>query len=223
LWQAYTPEPTTPEDFALARAVCERALENEIGSIFDLVNPRFQDVAHFAASTLGYLVWGNPDTVDMYGIGDLGGWALDLLSMWGVYEKLGDGADLGQWMSSRIGGFDIVDNAFDYADLVADADAWLISTEPGQLSTKMRVGLAVSSRERIAQFYEVRFNGSDSNVIAAFLHLIDGLDWGPFDNVPFTKEVFLKAARASRLPTVDEGTVMASAFSAVLANPPSHS
>lgn len=37
-----------------------------------------------AATALGYLTWGIKNDPAKYGLGDLGGWPLDLLQIWGL-------------------------------------------------------------------------------------------------------------------------------------------
>ena len=99
LWHAYTPESVTPSELALSRQACGVACDAQPVIKGTLPN---RDIAHMAATSLGYLTWGVTNDPMDYGLGDLGGWALDLLQIWGsadnlviAFRKLVDGIDLG--------------------------------------------------------------------------------------------------------------------------------
>ena len=82
LWHAYTPEPVTPSELALSCQACGVACDAQPVVKGTLLN---RDIAHMAAISLGYLTWGVTNDPMDYGLGDLGGWALDLLQIWGSY------------------------------------------------------------------------------------------------------------------------------------------
>ena len=79
LWHAYTPESVTPSELALSRQACGVACDAQPVIKGTLPN---RDIAHMAATSLGYLTWGVTNDPMDYGLGDLGGWALDLLQIW---------------------------------------------------------------------------------------------------------------------------------------------
>ena len=70
LWHAYTPEPVTPSELALSRQACGVACDAQPVIKGTLPN---RDIAHMAATSLGYLTWGVTNDPMDYGLGDLGG------------------------------------------------------------------------------------------------------------------------------------------------------
>lgn len=149
------------------------------------------DIAHFAASTRGYLQWGtyggSPDSQ----VGDLGAWALDLVQAWGAYElarQRGETQDAGSWLKARIGGTSAAadSSGFGYSDLIADIDAYLAAmnildnqgytrTDPdATLATTMREIWAAASQDplyRQRTFTAVRFNANQETARSAVRHL----------------------------------------------------
>jgi peptidoglycan hydrolase-like protein with peptidoglycan-binding domain len=106
------------------------------------------DLAHFAASTRGYIKWGVPGTGDAAALGDYGAWGLDLVSLWTQnYEpaRLAEpGSELNvlDWTKLNLG--TALDSHFGAADLKADMAAFLVArqivAEPDRpLSDIMRV------------------------------------------------------------------------------------
>lgn len=61
-----------------------------------------------AATSLGYLTWGVTNDPMDYGLGDLGGWALDLLQIWGSYLANAPKEDLASWLHAHLGEQDAV-------------------------------------------------------------------------------------------------------------------
>lgn len=190
------------------------------------------DVSHWAASTLGYRAWGLPAGPAVKGAGDLGAWGLDLLQVWGAYERAGKPAGLYAWALARIG----VDDAsgLGQRDLIADADAYLtairlsgapqitpMSTAPAvRLSDSLRRQFMATPKERVIAFYAWRFNRSADNLSAAFQDLTQG--WLPQTPIvgSWTRDNMLELAQADLMPTPAEADVLARAFAAVLASPP---
>lgn len=221
LWKLYTPEISYPPELASTRALCSEICEKrpEIRG-----NLQGYDVEHLAASMLGYLNWGVPETIADYGIGDLGGWGLDLLQIWGAYEKAKPKISLAEWMLAHLGRKGD-ENGFDYADLLADADAWLLTKAMKNhggdtwLSASMREMFALSSEERIRKFYKERFGGNPDNVATSFANLADGIDIWRFENFDYGKEKLLAASKASRLPDDSEAYALGQTYAMVIANP----
>lgn len=233
MWQAYTPELSADAREVEARELCEEALGTP-GSQSQVpqVDASRRDVAHMAATVLGYRTWGVDATVDRYGLGDLGGWALDLLQIWGAYKRNGDGADLANWMSQHIGG--VNDSMkFSYADVLADADAWLLArimagdTSGLALSDAVRSLYQQNGDARISRFYQARFAGSPDNLSNAYQPLMDGIDVGSITNFPLSMEVLKLAAGGDSgfngdsfpMPTKAQADICARAYAAFLANP----
>jgi peptidoglycan hydrolase-like protein with peptidoglycan-binding domain len=214
LWPLYTPVIDTGQYAKLARS----AAEDELAKLDTPKPDSNRDIAHFAATLRGYQVWGVPTEQDKYGLGDLGGWALDLLSLWGSYLKVeaaNPGTNLLNYCTSQLG-LRGSTTGFDWDDLVADADGYLVAAAvrdgAESLSQALRILLKQSSAQRVGTFYRRRFGASETNVANAFAKLTDGLDVG-IDNLPLSKEALLRAAGgASRLPSTDEALTCGRAY-----------
>lgn len=183
-----------------------------------------RDIAHMAATSLGYLTWGVTNDPMDYGLGDLGGWALDLLQIWGSYLANTPKEDLASWLHAHLGEQD-ARMGFSYSDVLADCDAWLLArsmqsnSSERSLSTAMRDMFAQSETNRIKRFYQSRFKGSADNLVIAFRKLVDGIDLGIFDNVSGSKKALLIASHADRLPSQAEAGILALSYAESLENP----
>lgn len=215
LWPKFTPVVDTNNNEALARRATVEALS--------LVSPSkpqsSRDTAHWAATLLGYRMWGVPTDPAAYGLGDLGGWLLDLLQAFGVWYRTSQGSALSAWMAANIGILDA--SKFGFADLVADADAWLVAKAmngaSGQaLSDAMRTVYKLTPSQRLAKFYTDRFARSSDNVATHFQRLADGIDAGGV-NLPVTTGLLLMAADAPVLPTQEQAANCGHALAAFLA------
>lgn len=176
-----------------------------------------------AATALGYLTWGVETQQNHYGFGDLGGWPLDLLQIWGKYVSEGHDADLATWLKAHLGS--VSDGmGFGYADVLADADAWLIAKymkeQPSghSLSEAVKELFQQNQQQRIVQFYNERFGGKASNASEAFLALADSVDIGN-TNFLITTWILCHAAHADRMPVEDEARSLVQAYAAFISNP----
>lgn len=221
MWQAYTPEVTNPPELSLARQRCAEIFAQQPAIKNALVS---RDVAHMAATALGYVNWGLEPDQRKCGLGDLGGWPLDLLQIWGSYRRQASGSDLAAWLHPRLGS--TADGAgFGYDDVLADVDAWLIarhmttSSGPNSLSGAMRDAFAQSQTHRIQRFYRERFSANTNTVTSAFQNLADGIDVGVVKNI-WPSDVLLRgAAHADQLPKPSEAGTLARAYAAFIATP----
>lgn len=210
-WQAYLVAIDTSELAAASRAVCLQAL----GSMTPAV-PNTSDPSHWAATALGYIVWGLPTEHGNYGLGDLGGWPLDLLQVWGSYLNDKITQDLEPWAKTQVGGSL---GSFGYEDFIADADAWLLVKElqtTKRLSESLRRLQKYSPNMRIKKFYNERFGGSEQNVIDAFQRVADGIEVGSVENFPFTDEVLKRLSGSERLPSPAEARILGSVYAQAL-------
>lgn len=177
-----------------------------------------------AATALGYLTWGIEENPSNYGLGDLGGWPLDLLQIWGSYENEAEDEDLASWLYSYLGNTSD-GKGFGYDDVLADADAWLIAhymeTHPSgaSLSDAMLDVFKHSETNRIKRFYQERFAANADNVVSVFQKLADGIDIWVFENFDYGKEKLLSAPGTSRLPDRRESETLARAYAAFLDSP----
>ncbi|MDT3767087.1 hypothetical protein QS713_03265 [Gleimia hominis] len=177
-----------------------------------------------AATALGYLNWGIEENQSNYGLGDLGGWPLDLLQIWGAYQNKANSADLYAWINSHLG--NVSDGqGFGYADVLADADAWLIAKymklHPGehQLSQAMAYTFKQSETNRIRRFYRERFAASADNLVLAFQTVSNGIDALGLTNIVGTAKLLEIASHASSLPDAHEAETLARAYAAFIASP----
>lgn len=221
LWNLYTPELSIPAEMATARQLCATVCAGQPAIKGTL--PR-RDIAHMAATALGYLTWGVDNDVSEYGLGDLGGWALDLLQLWGNYDNSGNKDDLSLWMYSQLGSVDGA-TGFGYDDVLADADAWLIAKgmkdNPGStsLSDAMRAAFARSETNRIIRFYDERFASNADNIVNAYSTMADGLDALGLTNIGVTIDMLKSAAGTNELPSRQEAEISARAFAAFISQP----
>ncbi|MFF0343495.1 glycoside hydrolase domain-containing protein [Kribbella sp. NPDC004875] len=211
-WPLYTPL------LDQGNAVNARlAAEDELGRLAPAKPDSTRDIAHFAATVRGYEVWGLPGDQNDYGLGDLGGWALDLLQLWGSYQRAlqqSPTLDLTQYLQARIGVVG-ADGGFDWADVVADADAYLLwrakQDNQTSLSGAARGLLKLSAQQRVAKFYNDRFGGSEQNVADAFAKLADN---GSLRLPPDL--VLEKFADAQSLPSPDEARTCGRAYARLM-------
>lgn len=214
LWGYYLVDvDSTPEQIS-----ARKAAEEGLAALAPTKPETNRDVAHWAATVLGYRTWEVPTAHDNYGLGDLGGWMLDLLSAYGVYSNLGSEQDLMTWMTSNVGANDA--SGFGYDDVVADADAWLIAralrSGAMSLSNAMRDLYQLTSAERIRKFYAERFGSSEDSVAAQFKKLADGIDAGGV-NFPVTDALLQRAAGGVEMPNDSQAAICGRAYARVLA------
>lgn len=216
MWNLYTPEVGIDSNETAARAMCKLTCEKQ-PDIKEKVKPI--DIAHMSATILGYVHWGISENKSDYSLGDLGGWPLDLLQIWGNYEKNGKGQELDKWLREHLGS-KTDGQGFDYYDVLADADAYLIVTRSViNLSDTLSSLYKYSKNERIKMFFKERFNSSKQNVIDSFVKLSDGIDVLMFENLEYGKGKLLHASKAERLPTREEAIILAKCFADFIANP----
>lgn len=218
LWGKYLPPSDTTAEQIQARAAAQEALE-AMTEDTDKNPGTTRDVMHFGATAAGYRKWGLPTDVTTYGLGDLGGWLLDLLQAYGTYRQVAGNSDVLTWMTKNVGSAD--SSGFGYGDVVADADAWLIVKAMQQhddvLSDAMRDVFQSSTAARIGRFYSERFGGSEENVAVQFANLVDGIDVGPVKNFPVTTSLLSQAANDAPMPSQDEAALCGRAYARVLA------
>lgn len=215
LWGVYAP------DLQIHQSICEeefRALVNPLPVCYS--KTQYRDVAHWAASTLGYRLWGSEVDDNRYCFGDLGGWLLDLITIWRQRDA---SVSLEEYLESHIG-FPNVESYMDYADTIADADAFLVAEylrqNPGErLSEALREVYALSPAERARRFYSHRFGSSKDNVAAAFSYFAENGEADLMNSA--LKELIKHFFTSGNLPTREEaivcGEVLASRLDAGLA------
>jgi hypothetical protein len=197
------------------------AAEEELGRLSPNKPASNRDIAHYAATLRGYTGWGIPGAGDDYGFGDLGGWPLDLLQVWGSFyraRQANPSLNQDQFLSARVGVRD-ADGGFDWSDVVADCDAYLIARSMKDnhlsMSDAARGLLKLTDSARVAKFYADRFGRSEANVVAAFGKLADGIDVGGV-NFPITNGLLLQAADADELPNADEARICGQVFARMM-------
>lgn len=207
LWLVCTPEA----DDAIthdARVACEGAL-----SLNMTMPDTATDAAHWAVATLACATRDVNIEPSDYAHGDLGGWALDLYSLFGEWQTKASGDDLFTWALSHLGTNE--KSPFGKAHLLADADAWLTievdPNRPGALfRERLRPVLSMSPNERLSAFFEGRFRSSPANVESAFSGIADRIGSGVFKGVGL--QLMKQVAGFTCPPTEAERRALASAF-----------
>lgn len=218
MWELYTPEiANTPEE-AEARGICAEICKEQ-PDIKHLLKDR--DIAHWAASTLGYLTWGVERDPSKLTLGSLGGWGLDLLQVWGQYTRESHPGDLQQWMQAHIGA--LTNSSFGLLDAVADADAWLVAKAMGDnplnehsLSSALNKIYQEEATDRLRRFFLERFFGDARNVAQQYQQICEGVFTGIWQVVGVSQgSQFLlrKAAHADYFPTSAEVEIIADVYS----------
>ena len=214
MWRLYTPEITPDAKEVSARMIYQLICDKQ-PKIKDKVSGI--DIAHMSATILGYMHWGTPKTKSNYSLGDLGGWLLDLLQIWGVYDKEAKDKNLKDWLKQHLGSKSD-GKGFGYDDVLADSDAYLIIKRGILNLSKSLINIyRYSKNERIKMFYKERFDSSKQNVIDSFVKVSDGIDFGSIENID--KKYLKDAAKADNLPTKEQAIILATSFADFIANP----
>lgn len=214
MWRLYTPEITPDAKEVSARMIYQLICDKQ-PKIKDKVSGI--DIAHMSATILGYMHWGTPKTKSNYSLGDLGGWLLDLLQIWGVYDKEAKDKNLKDWLKQHLGS-KTDGKGFGYDDVLADSDAYLIIKRGILNLSKSLINIyRYSKNERIKMFYKERFDSSKQNVIDSFVKVSDGIDFGSIENID--KKYLKDAAKADNLPTKEQAIILATSFADFIANP----
>jgi len=124
-FHAYLPRPQDASSIpAAAHAAVRGAIDGAFPDRDAVMKNFFGDGAHMAATAQGVLYWGDHAGSQELGVGDLGGWALDLATFWRKFRESGSGAVEGFTRAHL--GKDTDANTFAADDLYADADGWLV-------------------------------------------------------------------------------------------------
>lgn len=230
-WLVYTPWPSnaTQPGVAGGAVAATEKLEKWDGSyslppakVFKMINNSGEinyDAPHFAATYLGYRFWGvtNLPTAS-YTFGDLGGWAMDLLSLWGKYVDDGKPTNLRTWTRDHIG---ISTGSFSKVDVIGDADAFLLAkavTSGNQsVSGIMRSFLAKNQNDRIKSFYDVRFQASAQKIVDAYTGILFDGNEIPLAGSWFKVKVLKSLAKTSSIPSQVEAKNMALGYADYMA------
>lgn len=167
LWQAYTPEALIPQRAGAEQLMSAIDTTKDVRKEAETGSASYHDYPHLAASTLGYLCHPEQGSVpvgNVFSLGDLGAWELDLITLWRDYLNSGV-ADLRTYMRRKFAALPAGDSSMSFADTIADADAYLIASEllrdrSRRLSTVLRTLYKQHSVDRFAAFYAMRFQGS---------------------------------------------------------------
>lgn len=167
LWQAYTPEALIPQRAGAEQLMSAIDTTKDVRKEAETGSASYRDYPHLAASTLGYLCHPEQGSVpvgNVFSLGDLGAWELDLITLWRDYLNSGV-ADLRTYMRRKFAALPAGDSSMSFADTIADADAYLIASEllrdrSRRLSTVLRTLYKQHSVDRFAAFYAMRFQGS---------------------------------------------------------------
>lgn len=204
-WQAFTPSFEVAlgitGNHAYAPILAARSnFFADAGSNTALEYAYAGDLRHAMATAHGVKVWGDSPRSDTVGIGDLGGWALDVVTLWVDWKNHGSGF-MTNWVQTHLGGSTY---QFDMGDVIADADGWLV----GQLlrsghtfGEAWRQILVTSSSNpslRVSKFVFERF-GTYNRIVACIHHLFEASDLT--NSIGISRRLFLPEQYE---PTPDE-------------------
>lgn len=175
LWYIYTAESPMAWRESVEAALSRRMDATWVKAISDA-----RDNQHFAAACLGCMQWFEYFTDKAkHSMPDYGGWGLDLLQLWGQYEREGTNQGVRYWMRSMIGAKG-KSSSFGYSDLIADVDAWLIGSRLERdkslsLSDVLRMCYQQLDAQRCFLFFNERFDSSAETLASAFASLVKEL------------------------------------------------
>jgi len=136
-------------------------------------------ITHWAASAESVIRHGKPDAAKI-GFADLGGWAGDLLSLYGEFYDLNQ-PDAYGWIRANLGKT-TVQNSFDNRNLLEDVDSLNIGlsvTREGNLAATASdyYGSATAGvMKRFTSFVDTRFASTQSNIYSAARELFTRSD-----------------------------------------------
>lgn len=177
-WQVFTPFGN------------DRALASAVTAVSGLGLEPFEglrDARHFAASMRGHLIRGTlPAETGGWTLGDLGGWGLDLYSVWGQFlgaqaedpSLPGDSDSVYEFFVNKIGATRS-ESSFPSQDVVGDADAFLVAHaihNGGSYESALRELCDMSASERITTFFRIRFGSTESGVAASYAKMVAAHD-----------------------------------------------
>lgn len=189
----YLPPPgdiATPEfDFyvsfpGIAAAAESSAAETAFVDKYAVPDGTPAGTSHMAVTARGYALWGRPTSPSTATAADLGGWSLDLASLWAEYvtahasPRPTSYAPIYNWFASRLGRRDsnpATQGSFSFDDLVGDIDGYhiggLMADAPNQpldaVVRSVRSAIASDPLWRYQAFYADRFGSSYANAKAA--------------------------------------------------------
>jgi peptidoglycan hydrolase-like protein with peptidoglycan-binding domain len=137
------------------------------------------DTPHLAVVMRGYWHYGRPTDTGTVAIGDLGGWALDLVSSWSEYSSQfktpgGDATTQYQrakaWAKANIGKRALEPGAgwFSFGDLIADIDGYILGSRQAEqparplddIVREVRIQISNDPKWRFQAFFSERFGGN---------------------------------------------------------------
>jgi len=130
---AYTvyPEsaPGLPVASVTAYALARAEYFEKAGNPSDIIGDYEGDLEHLGVVAQGVNYWGAFAGDGAIGVGDLGGWALDVVQLWANYRKFGSGQTIAQFVATNLGGGTDETSEWQLPDLISDADGWLIGRD----------------------------------------------------------------------------------------------
>lgn len=247
-FELYLPPPTgqgTPE-YDLYAVLPVRAEELESAVTETAFVPSYPvpggipaGTSHMAVTARGYALYGRPATPSQVDFADLGGWALDLATLWGdfITERATPSPATWQqtfdWFSAHLGVRDAnpgTSRSFNFDDLVGDIDGYLIGSRMSDQPERTLDSIVREVRRlsinsptwRFQTFLTERFGGSTSSAHSAAEdalssgHMaIDGAVLYSMGGISFVISNYVSRTAG---PTADERDAVATVWSTLLAN-----
>lgn len=192
-FKLYLLEPTQQPQIAFYRsfpqwATDEESVVNETDfvSSFPVLGGTSAGTSHLAVTARGYMRYGRPTMSERTKatIADLGGWALDLASMWTEFTQDSSVAHPASssatkaWYKRRIGVRDLnpdTQGYFSFDDLIGDIDGYIVgsllsddvSRRLDDVLREIRTKIVADVNWRYTAFYSQRFGSTWANAKAA--------------------------------------------------------
>lgn len=157
-----------------------------------------------AATAHGAKIWGIHQGENSIGIGDFGGWALDLATHWEDYHDSGKTVSVTSWVNTMLGGSG---GSFSLEDIIADADGWLVAREMTVSGATFGEAWQTTLRDypiwqnRLVEFLKGRF-GDPFNTSTAFTDALT--DLFSRDNISLTSFLRSRFVADTKLPNTSE-------------------
>ncbi|MBF4622746.1 glycoside hydrolase domain-containing protein [Clavibacter sp. VKM Ac-2872] len=176
------------------------------------------DLEHLAVVAQGVNYWGACAGDGAIGIGDLGGWALDVVQLWANFRKFAGGLSIDDFVSANLGGSDGETSEWQLPDLISDADGWLVGRDVlGGISMSESMAHWFGSRpesvDRIADFLRARFARAGVGLADAIGQNIESIFAGGWPWPSYARSAF---GEGQADPTKDELTLFVNACTTTL-------
>ena len=220
-FSTYTPYPESMPGYTVetknAIALARTEYFEKAGNPADIVGDYDGDLEHLGVTAQGVNYWGAWAGNGAIGIGDLGGWALDLVQLWANYRKFSNGQPIKDFVAINLGGGTDQTSEFQLRDLISDADGWLIGRDVrtgSSFSTSMATWFQQypSWQARLSIFVRDRFIQSGKSLNESIQQNVESI----YVNWPWPQLARDQFAEGQEDPTPTELTLFTAACAETL-------